>query len=628
MSTPRRTPARTRARTPRHRRSTAAAALLTAVALTGTLTAARAAPAHGAQPPKEPVATGYGGAVASVSPYATQAGLDVLKHGGNAVDAAVATAAALGVVEPYSAGIGGGGFFVYYDARTHKVSTIDGRESGPAAMTTNWFIDPATGQPLSFTDAVNSGLSVGIPGTLKTWTTALNNWGTIPLGKALQGGIDIASKGFVVDPTFNSFTAMNQARFSQIAPTAQLFLPGGAPPAVGSVFKNPDLANTYKLLAKEGPGLFYGGELGKEVANTAQHPPTIPNPTMNFRPGGLTAADITGYNAPVQAPTHVNYKGLDVYSIAPPSSGGTTVGEALNILSNFNVNSGDQVQALHLYDEASKIAFADRNRWVGDAKFNDVPTKQLTSARYGDDRACLISPTSTLTAPVAPGNPFAPGGGTDCSAAAPSGTSYTDTEGMSTTHLVTSDKWGDVVSYTLTIEQTGGSAMTVPGRGFLLNNEMTDFDFVPLYPGVPDPNLPAAHKQPRSAMSPTIVLKNGKPFIAVGSPGGATIITTVLQILVDRLDLGMNLEQAIAAPRASQRNAASTQAEPAFLNLPQIPGLEALGETFTLAPPSGTPTPEIGAATGLEFLPNGAVEAAAEPARRGGGAAAVVHPVR
>ena len=623
MSIPRRTPTRSRSRT--------VAALVTAAALTGTLTAARPADGAGrpggAEPPRNPVATGYGGAVASVSPYATQAGLDVLKHGGNAVDAAVATAAALGVTEPYSSGIGGGGFFVYYNARTHRVSTIDGRESGPAAMNTDWFIDPSTGQPLSFTDGVNSGLSVGVPGTLKTWTTALDDWGTISLKKALQGGIDIASNGFVVDPTFNSFTAMNQARFSQIAPTAKLFLPNGAPPPVGSVFKNPDLAATYKALAKYGPGLFYGGQLGKEVANTSQHPPTIANPTMNFRPGKLTAADIAGYTAPVQAPTHVNYKGLDVYSIAPPSSGGTTVGEALNILSNFDVNPGDQVQALHLYDEASKIAFADRNRWVGDANFSDVPTKQLTSAQYGKERACLINPASTLTAPVAPGNPFAPDGGTQCPSAGSAGT-YTDTEGMSTTHLVTADKWGDVVSYTLTIEQTGGSAMTVPGRGFLLNNEMTDFDFTPLFPGTPDPNLPAAFKRPRSAMSPTIILKDGRPFLAVGSPGGATIITTVLQILVNRLDLGMNLEQAIAAPRASQRNGSSTQAEPAFLNLPEIPGLEALGEKFTLVPPSGTPTPEIGAATGLEFLPNGAIEAAAEPARRGGGAAAVVHPVR
>jgi gamma-glutamyltranspeptidase/glutathione hydrolase len=604
---------------------------VTAAALTGTLTAARAAPAGhpgSGQPPRDPVATGYGGAVASVSPYATQVGLDVLKHGGNAVDAAVATAAALGVTEPYSAGIGGGGFFVYYDARTHKVSTIDGRESGPAAMTTDFFIDPKTGQPLSFTDAVNSGLSVGTPGTLKTWTTALDHWGTISLNKALQGGIDVAEDGFVVDPTFNSFTAMNQARFSQIAPTAKLFLPNGAPPPVGSVFKNPDLANTYKLIAKDGPGVFYHGVLGQEVAATAQHPPTIPNPTMNFRPGVLTAADIAGYTAPVQAPTHVDYKGLDVYSIAPPSSGGTTVGEALNILSNFDISPDNQVQALHRYDEASKIAFADRNRWVGDANFSDVPVKGLTSARYGKDRSCLISPASTLAVPVAPGNPFAADGGTKCPSAGPAGTQYADTEGMSTTHLVTADKWGDVVSYTLTIEQTGGSAMTVPGRGFLLNNEMTDFDFAPLFAGVPDPNLPAAFKRPRSSMSPTIILKDGKPFMAVGSPGGATIITTVLQIMVNRLDLGMNLEQAIAAPRASQRNRSVTDAEPAFLTLPQVRALEALGEKFALAPPSFTPTPEIGAATGLEFLPGGAIEAAAEPARRGGGAAAVVHPVK
>ncbi|NUR57614.1 MAG: gamma-glutamyltransferase [Catenulispora sp.] len=604
--------------------------MVAAVALTGSLTAARSAPNTSlpGEPPRTPVATGYGGAVSSVSPYATQAGLNVLKHGGNAVDAAVATAAALGVVEPYSAGIGGGGFFVYYDARTHRVSTIDGRETGPSTMTTDFFIDPKTGQPLSFTEAVNSGLSVGTPGTLKTWTTALDKWGSIPLKKALQGGIDIAQDGFVVDPTFNAFTAMNQARFSQIVPTAKLFLPNGAPPAVGSVFKNPDLAKTYKLIAKEGPSVFYHGVLGQEVANTAQHPPTIANPTMNFRPGVLTASDLAHYTAPVQAPTHVSYKGLDVYSIAPPSSGGTTVGEALNILSNFDVSPSDQVQALHTYDEASRIAFADRNRWVGDAAFSNVPVKGLTSALYGKERSCLISPTSTLTSPVKPGDPSVPGGGTTCPSGTPTGTEYTGTEGLSTTHLVTADRWGNVVSYTLTIEQTGGSAITVPGRGFLLNNEMTDFDFTPVHPGQPDPNLPDAGKRPRSSMSPTILLKDGRPYMALGSPGGATIITTVLQILVNHLDLGMSLEDSIAAPRASQRDRSVTDVEPAFLTLPQVPALEALGEKFSLVAPSGTPTPEIGAATGLEFLPNGEIQAAAEPARRGGGSAMVVHPVR
>jgi gamma-glutamyltranspeptidase/glutathione hydrolase len=614
-----------RVRRPRHRQTLAATAAVSALLVT-TLTGARGAPGTPkppAQPPKTATAVGYGGAVASVNPYATQAGIDVLRRGGNAVDAAVATAAALGVVEPYSSGIGGGGFFVYYDARTHKVSTIDGRESGPAAMTTNFFIDPTTGQPLSFTDAVNSGLSIGTPGSLMTWQTALDHWGTIPLSRALQGGIDIAKNGFVVSPTFTAMTQQNQTRFANISSTAALFLPGGRPPAAGSVFKNPDLAATYQLIAKKGIGVFYHGVLGQEIAQASQHPPTIANPTMDFRPGVLTAADLAGYTAPVQKPTHVNYQGLDVYSIAPPSSGGTTVGEALNILSNYHLSASDPVQALHLYDEASRLAYADRNRWVGDTNFSDVPVKGLLSPEYAKDRSCLISPTSTLTSPVAPGDPSLPNGGTNCAAPA-SQAQAASTEGLSTTHLVTSDRWGNVVSYTLTIEQTGGSAITVPGRGFLLNNEMTDFDFTPLYPGVPDPNLPAAEKRPRSSMSPTIILKDGKPYIAVGSPGGATIITTVLQILVNRLDLGMTLPEAIAAPRASQRNRTTTEAEPAFLALPEIPALTALGEDYVLVAPSFTPTPEIGAATGLEFLPNGEVEAAAEPARRGGGSAMVV----
>jgi gamma-glutamyltranspeptidase/glutathione hydrolase len=571
------------------------------------------------------VAVGYGGAVASVNPYATQAGIDVLKHGGNAVDAAVATAAALGVVEPYSSGIGGGGFFVSYDAKTKRVSTIDGRETGPATMTPSFFVDPATGKPLAFNDAVNSGLSVGTPGTLLTWQEALDKWGTIPMSRALRGGIDIARNGFVVSPTFSAMTAQNQARFANVAPTASLFLPNGAPPVAGSVFKNPDLAKTYELIAQQGSDVFYHGVLGQEVADTAQHPPTVANPTMNFRPGVLTAQDLARYSAPEQKPTHVDYQGLDVYSMAPPSSGGTTVGEALNILKNFDLSAADPVQALHLYDEASRLAFADRNRWVGDAAFSQVPVKGLLSDSYAKERACLISPTATLTSPVAPGdpNPPNPAGGSGCPAASSSPDVQT-TEGLSTTHLVTADKWGNVVSYTLTIEQTGGSAITVPGRGFLLNNEMTDFNFTPLFPGVPDPNLPAAGKRPRSSMAPTIVLKGGKPFIAVGSPGGATIITTVLQVLVNRLDLNMSLPDAIAAPRASQRNRATTEAEPAFLALPQVPALTALGEKYTLVAPSFTPTPEIGAATGLEFLDGGRIQAAAEPARRGGGSAMVV----
>ena len=245
----------------------------TLIAAAPTAAAAHTAPAPVPVPPKTAVATGYGGAVASVSPYATQIGIDVLAHGGNAVDAAVATAAALGVVEPFSAGIGGGGFFVDYDARTHKVTTIDGRESGPAAFTSTVFIDPATGQPLAFNDAVNSGLSVGVPGTLMTWQEALKAWGTRSLAQELRPAAQLARRGFVVTGDFNGGIATNEQRFSDIVPTAQLYLPGGQVPAVGSTFRNPDLAATYDLIGHKGIGVFYGGELAGEIANTAQHPP-------------------------------------------------------------------------------------------------------------------------------------------------------------------------------------------------------------------------------------------------------------------------------------------------------------------------------------------------------------------
>lgn len=602
-------------------RKTMLAAVCCAAVAAGVLPATSTAFADPQPPAKSPVAVGSGGAVSSVNPYATQAGIDVLNHGGNAVDAAVATAAALGVVEPFSAGIGGGGYFVYYDAKSHQVHTIDGRETAPAAMRQDSFLDPATGKPLPFDQAVNSGLSVGVPGTPATWDKALKQWGTVPLRDALRPATKIADDGFAVSKEFRAETQMNEQRFRDITPTADLFLPGGQLPVVGSKFRNPDLAQTYKTLAHDGVDALYHGALADDITQTVQHPPVAPNSDRTFRPGLMQSDDLGKYDALNQDPTHSQFKGLDVYGMAPSSSGGTTVGEALNILGNFNLSQADKVQALQHYLEASRISFADRNRWVGDPAFSDVPTKGLLSEPFAKDRACLISPTSTLTSPVAPGDPNHPGPG--CT----SGTGTPETyEGTSTTHLVAADKWGNVVSYTLTIEQTGGSAITVPHRGFLLNNELTDFNFTPVKAGVPDPNLPAGGKRPRSSMSPTILLRDGKPYIAVGSPGGATIITTVLQTLFNRLDMGMSLPDAIAAPRASQRNNANTEAEPAFLDSPERPALEKLGQRFVLAPPDFNPAPEIGAATGLEFLGNGNIEAAAEPSRRGGGSAMVVTP--
>ncbi|MEU6663142.1 gamma-glutamyltransferase [Streptomyces sp. NPDC046821] len=578
----------------------------------------------GLRPPaKQPVAVGSGGAVSSVNPYASQAGLDVLRHGGNAVDAAVATAAALGVVEPYSAGIGGGGYFVSYNAATHTVHTIDGRETAPAHMNSDAFVDPATKKPIPFDEAVNSGLSVGIPGTPATWDKALKDWGTVSLASALRPATRLAADGFVVNGEFRAQTSMNEKRFRDFTSTSDLFLPGGKLPVVGTRFRNPDLARTYRTLAGEGVGAMYRGGIGRDVVRTVQHPPVAAGSKSVVRPGLMETSDLAGYQALRRSPTHVTHDGLDVYSMAPSSSGGTTVGEALNILENFHLSKADRVQALHHYLEASRIAFADRNRWVGDPAFSDVPTQDLLSKDFAKQRACLIKPDSALTSPLAPADPRHPGSG--CTKGTGTQEPY---EGPSTTHLVTADRWGNVVSYTLTIEQTGGSAITVPGRGFLLNNELTDFDFMPLTEGVPDPNLPGPGKRPRSSMSPTIVLQDGKPRMAVGSPGGATIITTVLQTLVNRLDLGMSLPEAVAAPRISQRNRTTTEAEPAFLDSPERPALERLGHQFVLAPQAFTPSPEIGAATALEFLPDGRLEAVAEPKRRGGGSAMVVRENR
>ncbi|HZC26523.1 MAG TPA: gamma-glutamyltransferase, partial [Actinopolymorphaceae bacterium] len=436
-------------------------------------------------------------------------------------------------------------------------------------------------------------------------------------GRALGPATDVARHGFVVDDTFRSQVDENIDIFDDFTSTRALYLPGGEPPKVGSVFRNPDLAATYELLARSGSGTLYRGPLGAEIAQTVQNPPVAPDANRVVRTGSMTAADLARYRAVSRAPTHVGYHGLDVYGMGPPSSGGSTVGEALNILATQHLSPADQTAALHAYLEASALAYADRNRYVGDPDQEDVPLPQLLSPGFAAERGCLIDPASVLPKPVAPGVPD--GHYSGCGDAARAG-STGHGEGLSTTHVTTSDRWGNVVAYTLTIEATGGSGMVVPGRGFLLNNELTDFNFTPTQGDAHDPNLPAAGKRPRSSISPTIVLDDGRPFLAVGSPGGATIITTVLQTLVNRLDLGMTLPEAVAAPRASSRNTA-LEAEPAFLASAVGAALVAKGHAFKQVP-------EIGAETGIEFGRNGFVQAVAEPTRRGGGSAMVVRPAR
>jgi gamma-glutamyltranspeptidase/glutathione hydrolase len=573
------------------------------------------------QPAGQAVAVGTGGAVATVDADATQAGIKILREGGNAVDAAVAAAAAWGVTEPYVAGIGGGGFMVIYLAREHRVVTIDGRETAPAAFQENAFVDTQTGQPIPFyPQRVTSGMAVGVPGTLATWAEAAQRFGTMPLARLLQPGMMLAERGFVVDQTFHDQTVMNQPRLNAFTSSRALFLTrDGQAPEVGAVLRNRDLARTYRVLAHEGPDAFYRGAIGAALVDTVRHPPLAADANLGFPvPSGvMTTDDLARYTAPLRAPTHVTYRGYDVYGMGPPSSGGSTVGEALNILEGFDLSAPDRALALHRYLEASKLAYADRNRFIGDPDLVNVPLEELLSEGFAGERRCLIG-TTALAAPVAPGDPTPPYStcGASASAGVPDGA-----EGTATNHLTVADRFGNVVSYTNTIEQIAGSAIAVPRYGFLLNNELTDFDPVPASSAFPDPNLPAPGKRPRSSMAPTIVIHDGRPLLALGSPGGSMIITTVLQTLIDRLDFGMSLPDAIAAPRASQRNSSPTNAEPAFVAQYGDELGSRFGQTI-----SSAGTTEIGAVTGIEFLPDGAIEAAAEPTRRGGGDAEVVCP--
>jgi gamma-glutamyltranspeptidase/glutathione hydrolase len=578
------------------------------------LVAAFPAGAQVPAPPSTPTAVGSGGSAASVDPLATQTAIDTLRSGGNAVDAAVAAAGVLGVVEPFSCGIGGGGFMVVYDARHHRVDTIDSREAAPAGMTADAFGDPPAKPALDFTEARVGGLSVGVPGTVRAWQTALTRYGSRSLKSLLRPGEKIARDGFVIDKTFNQQVSDNAAIFDDFTASRNLYLtPAKTAKPVGDVQTNPDLAATYEKIGRD-PGRFYHGAIARDISQTVQHPPLAPDSDRPHpvHPGTMTPRDLAAYEAKLRKPTKIDYRGLDIYGMGPPSSGGSTVGEALNILEGFPRNES-RTDKLHHYLEASKLAYADRNEYVGDPDLIDVPLRGLLSDRYAADRRSLITDTA-LPTPQKPGDPWKYNGGGHGGQVKIS----SDAEGPSTTHLTVADRWGNVVTYTFTIEQIGGSGMVVPGRGFLLNNELTDFNF-----GSGTANSPGPGKRPRSSMAPTLVFKHGRPAVALGSPGGATIITTVLQILVNRIDFGQSLPDALAAPRASQRNSEPTPAEPAFI-AQDGPALEAKGHTFSVVTPN--PPAEIGAATGIEFLPRGRQQAAAEPTRRGGGSAMVVRP--
>ncbi len=571
-----------------------------------------------------PTAVGNGGAVASMDVGASRAGIDVLKRGGNAVDAAVATASALGVTVPWVAGPGGGGFMVIYNARNHTVTTVDGRETCPAACTTTMFVDPATGKPMDYTAASDQPLSTGVPSNLATWATAVRRYGRLSLGDDLQPAIHVARQGFAVNFDFNQLEQSSLSTLQAYPASRSLLLtPSGDPLPVGTWLRNPDLAHTYELIARRGPSALYDGPIGQAIVQADDHPVLTPGQTVVTEPGIMSMNDLRAYRTRILAPTQVNYRGLHIYGMAPPSSGGSTEGEILNILDGFPLSSESRAKALFQYIEASRLAYADRNAYVGDPDFVNVPLSGLLDPAFATTRRCLIGNTAA-TSPVAPGSPFAPFGSCPASSSA-SRASSASPEAHHTNNLVTEDKWGDVVAYTNTINFFGGSGQVVPGYGFLLNNELTDFDFAPSSPGATDPNLPAPGKEPRSSMGPVIAVQHGQPQFAIGAAGGSTIIETVVQTLINHVDFGMSLPAALAAPRVAQTNSSSntSEAEPDFYNSRLAQQLTSqYGEKFSLATGPILPLDNYpGDATALQMLGHGQAEAIAEPVRLGGGSA-------
>jgi gamma-glutamyltranspeptidase/glutathione hydrolase len=556
---------------------------------------------------KQPVDTGHGGAVATISHQASLAAMEILNAGGNAVDAAVAAAATLGVTDPFSCGIGGGGFMLIYSAKDKRVIALDHREVSPASFHPAVFLNP-DGSAMEWKAAVPNGLAVGVPGTVRGWHEALTRYGTMGFAQVLAPAIRVADAGFAVGPNFHRINKVNEAKFARFSTASALYLKDGQALPVGTHFRNPDMAQTYRDIARGGVKAFYEGPIAASIVSAVNHPPA--NPGVTVLPGDMTMADLKDYETRLRQPVRSTYRGYEIHGMPTPSSGGIAIAQALNLMETFDLTGKSRAEIEHLYIEASRLVFADRNAYVADAEFVDVPQDGLLSKAYARERAAQISATAA-PGKVEAGDPYP--FDNDLSVPLRPQPKPLAHESMHTTHLAVSDREGNVVAYTFTIEDWGGSGIVVPGRGFLLNNELTDFDF-----SGPHPNVPEAFKRPRSSMSPTIVLKDGAPAFTIGSPGGSTIITTALQTIVNHIDLGMSLADALAAPRMSQRNGDTTLVE-TLLNFPsseQAKALEAKGHTWR-------ETDQIGAANGIRFNADGTVTAVSEPLRHGGGSAIV-----
>lgn len=473
----------------------------------------------------------YAGMVATSHPLASLVGARILQQGGNAVDAAVAIQFALNVVEPMMSGIGGGGFMMIYLAKENKVVVIDYREQAPAGAKPTMFLD-SEGKPLPFRTAILTGHAIGVPGTLKGMVTALEKFGTMSLAQVIEPAIELAEKGVMVNRVLAQSIKDSMYKFNEAA--KQVFAPNGEPLPEGALLVQPDLAKTFKLIKDYGPDIFYKGDIAKAIVEAVQS-----------RGGTMTLEDLANYEVKFREPIRGTYRGYEIVSMPPPSSGGLTLLQMLKILEAYDIHAlgHNTTQTLHLMIEAMRIAYADRGKYLADADFVKIPFKGYLDDRYIEQRRSLID-FQKANPNIKPGNPweyeetnveadFDRFAALNC-----------ESETSQTTHYTVRDKWGNLVACTTTIEDVFGSGLMVPGFGFILNNEMTDFDFVPGGANEVQPG-----KRPRSSMTPTIVFKDGKPIFSVGSPGGARIITTVMQVIMNMIDHGMSVQEAINAPR-------------------------------------------------------------------------------
>ena len=474
--------------------------------------------------------------VSAANPHAAKAGADILQQGGNAIDAMVAVQTMLGLVEPQSSGLGGGAFLVYYDAQNGTLTTLDGRETAPLDATPTLFQDD-NGEPLKFYDAVVGGRSVGTPGTPALLKTAHEKWGQLDWPVVLSPAIARADAGFAVSERLASLIAADQEKLSR-DPTARnyFFNSNGTPIAAGTTLRNPDYAATLRDLAQHGTENFYYGSIARDIVAK------IKGATWN--PGVLSMRDFANYQVKERQPVCAEYRGYDVCGMGPPSSGALTVGQILGLIEPYDIATlgPNAAESWRLIGDASRLAFADRGRYMADIDFVPMPLSGLLDKDYLGERSKLLTSKRSLD---------------NVEAGLPSfshAMNLADDEAIelpSTSHFSIVDSYGNVVSMTTTIENGFGSRLMV--NGFMLNNELTDFSFRTHKDGVPIANRLEPGKRPRSSMAPTIVMKDGKPFIAVGSPGGSRIIGYVAQSLIAMIDWNMSPQEAINMPHLVNR---------------------------------------------------------------------------